>query len=129
MMRLRWRQVGCLLLTIGMSGYGHGPRGLWGSQWQIPDVGKGGVGGRLVPQRVLELVDRIVSAQALAGQGAGGVTGLSVVKEAVERGLLEAGVEGWHYCGRRIGIPKATEPSRGSTLEGLQLRLRTAKIW
>lgn len=94
-----------------------------------PRCREGGGGRKAGSQRVLELVDRIVSAQALAGQGAGGVTGLSVVKEAVERGLLEAGVEGWHYCRRRIGIPKATEPSRGSTLEGLQLRLRTAKIW
>lgn len=54
-----------------------------------------GVGGGLVPQGVPELVDSMVLTQALRRQGAGGGTGLLVVKEAVKGGLLGAGVEGW----------------------------------
>lgn len=68
----------------------------WGSQWQqqIPAAGKGWAGGRLGTQKVPGLVDGTVLARARGGRGAGGGTGLEVVKEAVKRSLLGAGVAG-----------------------------------
>lgn len=53
------------------------------------------MGGWLVSQSITGLMDSMVLAQALGGQGASGGTGLWKVEEPVKRGLLEAGVEGW----------------------------------
>lgn len=46
----------------------------------------------------------MVLAQALGRQGAGGDTGLLVVREAVKEGLLGAGLDGWVCWSWGIGI-------------------------
>lgn len=53
------------------------------------------MGGWLVSQSITGPMDSMVLVQALGGQGASGGTGLWKVEEALKKGLLEAGVEGW----------------------------------